>query len=60
LIDKNGFQEQLTPYSVRIYSKEEFEDMAKKTGFRETRFYGSFDGESFSKDSKELIMVARK
>ncbi|MEK6893819.1 MAG: class I SAM-dependent methyltransferase [Nanoarchaeota archaeon] len=60
LIDKNGFQEQLTPYSVRIYTKEEFEEMAKITGFKETRFYGSFEGEEFSKNSREMIMVARK
>ncbi len=60
IIQTDGKEERLTPYSVRIYSREEFEDMAKNIGFRETKFYGSFEGEEFSKDSKELIMVARK
>ncbi|MEE9525586.1 MAG: methyltransferase domain-containing protein [Candidatus Woesearchaeota archaeon] len=54
------YEIKLTPYSVRIYSKEEFDEMAKGVGFKETKFYGSFKGEDFTKDSKELIMVAKK
>jgi SAM-dependent methyltransferase len=51
---------QLTPYSVRIYSKDEFETMAKNSGFSDIRFYGSFEKDSFTPQSSELIMVARK
>ncbi len=60
IIEADGKEEMLTPYSVRIYSQKEFEEMAKRAGFRETMFYGSFEGEEFSRDSKEIIMVARK
>jgi len=45
---------------VRIYSQKEFEEMAKNCGFKETRFYGSFEGEEFNPDSKEMILVAKK
>lgn len=47
-------------YSVRIYSKEEFEQMAKKVGFKEVKIYGSFQGEEFNEKSKEMIIVAQK
>lgn len=47
-------------YSVRIYSKEEFEDLIKKVGFKEVKVYGSFNGEEFSEKSKEMIIVAQK
>ncbi|MEK6889105.1 MAG: class I SAM-dependent methyltransferase [Nanoarchaeota archaeon] len=60
LICQEGREEQLTPYSVRIYSKEELEALAKRTGFRETKFYGSFSGDNFTDSSQEMIMVARK
>jgi len=59
IISKNG-EERLTPYSVRIYSKEEFEELAKRTGFKKIKFYGSFEGEKFTSGSPELIMVAEK
>ncbi|MEK6927154.1 MAG: class I SAM-dependent methyltransferase [Nanoarchaeota archaeon] len=60
IIQPDGKEEKLTPYSVRIYSQQEFEEMAKKVGFKETKFYGSFNGEEFKKDSPEMIMVAKK
>jgi len=50
----------LAPYSVRIYSREEFEVMAKNVGFKDLSFYGSFEKDAFTRDSSELIMVARK
>jgi len=60
IIGENKHQEKLTPYSVRIYSVQEFEKMAKRKGFRDVRFFGSFEGEKFTKESKELIMIAKK
>lgn len=59
LISKNK-KEKLTPYSVRIYSKQEFESLAKESGFAKVTFYGSFKGNVFTSDSPELIMIAEK
>jgi len=50
----------LTPYSVRIYTREEFDEMARQAGFSKVDFYGSFNGERFTPESKEMIMVAEK
>ena len=47
-------------YSMRIYTAEEFICMAKDVGFKDVEIYGSFKGERFNNQSKELIMVARK
>ncbi|PLW80223.1 hypothetical protein C0585_03665 [Candidatus Woesearchaeota archaeon] len=47
-------------YSMRIYSANEFEEMAESVGFKDIEFYGSFNGEHFNNKSKEMIMVARK
>src|SRR3989344_4483461 len=59
IVSKSG-KESLPPYSVRIYTKEEFEIMARKGGFKKGKFYGSFEGDNFDKNSSELIMVAEK
>ncbi|MEK6800394.1 MAG: class I SAM-dependent methyltransferase [Nanoarchaeota archaeon] len=59
ILSKNN-ENKLTPYSVRIYSKTEFEALAKKVGFKNVKFYGSFKGDVFDNNSLELIMVAEK
>ena len=61
LIGEKGEEEQLTPYSVRIYTANEFMDMAREVGFKSAEVYGSFQGEKFDKNtSKEMILVAKK
>lgn len=47
-------------YSVRIYTKNEFTEMAHNCGFTNINFYGSFSGEKFSTNSNEMIMIAEK
>lgn len=56
----NGIERQLTPYSVQIYSADQFQELFKTTGFKEVKIFGSFDGEKFGTESKEIICVARK
>lgn len=60
IVNCQGIDHQLTPYSVRIYSTDELEKMARLCGFGKTRFYGSFQKNKFSPDSKELIFIAEK
>ncbi|MCP5005061.1 MAG: class I SAM-dependent methyltransferase [Planctomycetes bacterium] len=47
-------------YSMRIYSTQEFTNLAKEVGFDEVKCYGSFNGEPFTEKSKELILAAKK
>ncbi|MCA9460194.1 MAG: class I SAM-dependent methyltransferase [Nanoarchaeota archaeon] len=47
-------------YSMRIYSADEFNEMAKDIGFKNVKVYGSFNGEHFNNKSKEMIVVAKK
>ena len=60
VIAQDGTQQQLAPYSVQSYSKEDFESMARLAGFKDITFFGSFEGEEFVPDARELIMVAQK
>ncbi len=59
-VHTQGIQTKLTPYSVRIYSAKEFEEMAIRNGFIDVHFFGSFNGAPFTSKSAELIMTARK
>ncbi len=60
IMDQAGREDQLTPYSVRIYSTKELTSIAKYVGFRKISFFGSFRGEEFTSDSRELVMVAER
>lgn len=60
IISSDGIEDKLTPYSVRTYSSDELRKMAIKEGFNDIKFYGGFKGEDFSKQSRQMIMVARK
>ncbi|MBU0471300.1 MAG: class I SAM-dependent methyltransferase [Nanoarchaeota archaeon] len=60
IIDSEGRTIQLTPYSVRIYSADEFKSMALNVGFSKVDIYGSFNGDSFAPNSNEMIVVAKK
>lgn len=59
-IESEGGRDELPPYSVRLYSAPEFEELLTRVGFREVRCYGSFAGDPYTPRSEELIVVARK
>lgn len=60
IVDKQGVICMLSPYSVRIYSANEYKEMLRKCGFRDIEIYGSFDGEKFTCNSKEMIVIGTK
>ncbi|MFA6036483.1 MAG: methyltransferase domain-containing protein [Candidatus Micrarchaeia archaeon] len=60
LVDDAGNRGTPKPYSMRIYSAEEYSEMAFVCGFRSVEIYGSFEGVPFMPDSAEIIVVARK
>ena len=60
ICDSDGHATQLTPYSVRIYSAQEFKEMAMSCGFSKVDIYGTFNGDPFTPNSCEMIVVAKK
>ncbi len=60
ILHEDGKKDSLTPYSVRIYSLEEYTDLCKKAGFKEVLAYGDWSGTPYTDKSPELIAVAVK
>jgi SAM-dependent methyltransferase len=59
IIEKNGNVEQ-KDYSVRVYTKEEFEKMCLLAGFSSVVTYSNWNGEEYSEKSEDMIVVAMK
>ncbi len=57
--DKEGNEEKKN-YSVRVYTKDEFIDLCKQTGFTEFKVYSDWSGVPYSEDSEDMIIVAKK
>lgn len=47
-------------YSVRVYTKNEFIEMAKKAGFTVFEAYGNWDKEPYSEESEDMIIITKK
>jgi SAM-dependent methyltransferase len=60
LLDARGAEEALTPYSVRVYTFDEFADWCRAAGFRSVTGYGSWDRAPLTDDSEDMIVVAGK
>lgn len=59
-IIKKENEELRKDYSVRVYTKEEFEDMCKMAGFSSVETYSNWNGDDYSEDSEDMIVVAVK
>jgi 2-polyprenyl-3-methyl-5-hydroxy-6-metoxy-1,4-benzoquinol methylase len=59
IMEKNGITEK-KDYSVRVYSKEEFEEMCKKIGFTSIKTYSNWEGDDYFENSEDMIVVATK
>ena len=60
IIDENGEIKELTPYSVRVYSFDEFAEWCYRAGFRKVSGYGNWQKGILTADSEEMIVVAEK
>ncbi len=47
-------------YSVRIYLPEEFNNLLNNAGFSNIRFFSNWKGSSYTEDSNDMIIVAKK
>ncbi len=60
LIDDNGMVEALTPYSVRVFSFEEFAEWCYQAGFQKVSGYGNWQKAPLTADSEDMMVVAEK
>lgn len=60
LVAMDGTREETTPYSVRVYSFEEFSNLCQIVGFQKIKGYGNWDGSQLTDDSEDMIVVAQK
>lgn len=60
LIQNNGQADLLTPYSVRVYTCEEFTEMCYLMGFKKVTSYGYWDGSPLTDDAEDMIVIAEK
>ena len=59
-IIKNNGKEERKDYSVRVYTKEEFEELCRKIGFSSVTTYSNWEGGNYSEDAEDMIVVATK
>ncbi|MCF7833753.1 MAG: class I SAM-dependent methyltransferase [Candidatus Pacebacteria bacterium] len=59
IIQSNG-KEERKDYSVRVYTKEEFEEMCRKVGFSSVVTYSGWEGGEYSENAEDMIVVATK
>src|SRR5215472_474150 len=53
----DGSVDALVPYSMRLYSGEEWLALCNQAGFDEVRLYGDWDGNEYHADRSELLIV---
>ncbi len=59
-IIQNDDKEERKDYSVRVYTKEEFEGMCKRIGFSSVVTYSGWEGGEYSENAEDMIVVATK
>lgn len=47
-------------YSVRVYTRDEFENMCRSVGFSSVTAYSDWNGNPYSEESEDMIIVAEK
>jgi SAM-dependent methyltransferase len=60
LLDSHGSEVELTPYSVRVYTFDEFADWCYSLGFRKVTGYGDWARSPLTDESEEMMVIAEK
>lgn len=60
ILIKEGQEERLTPYSVRVFSFQEFAGWCREVGFSKVVGYGDWTGTPLDDDSEDMIIVSYK
>lgn len=59
-IIKNNDREVRKDYTVRVYTKEEFEELCNKVGFSSVTTYGDWQGNPYTEDAEDMVVIAVK
>jgi 2-polyprenyl-3-methyl-5-hydroxy-6-metoxy-1,4-benzoquinol methylase len=59
-IIKSEGKEKKKDYSVRVYTKKEFEELCRKVGFSSVNTYSDWQGNKYSENAEDMIVVAIK
>ncbi len=59
-IIKSEGKEDRKDYSVRVYTREEFEGLCNKVGFSSVTTYSNWKGEDYSEEAEDMMVVATK
>jgi SAM-dependent methyltransferase len=59
-IIKSEGKEERKDYSVRVYFRKEFEELCKKIGFSSVVTYSDWQGNEYSENKEDMIVVATK
>lgn len=59
ITDRDGKKEE-KDYFVRVYTKDEFEQLCYKVGFSKVTTYSNWEGDNYFEDSEDMIVVAEK
>jgi SAM-dependent methyltransferase len=60
IVGANGGRRESVGHNIRLYSLTEMKGMLAKVGFDEIAYYGGFDGEVYSIDTRRMIICASK
>lgn len=60
LVHEDGSNQELTPYSVRVFSWAEFAEWCSGVGFKKITGYGDWQGSPLTEDSEDMIVIAEK
>jgi len=59
-IIEKGNKVKMKDYSVRVYTDVEFINLCKQVGFSDVKVYSNWNGEEYTSDSEDMIVVAKK
>ena len=60
IIGGDNGSERAMDYSVRVYTREEFEVWCREAGFRKVTTYSEWNGSPYDENSEDMMVVAEK
>ena len=59
IVIRNGIRKD-KPFFIQLYNRQKMSGLLKKAGFKSVRFFSDWDSKPFTRDSRRMIVVARK
>lgn len=59
IVIRNGIRKD-KPFSLLLYNRKKMSSLLKKTGFKTVQFFSDWDSKAFTRDSRRMIVIAKK